>query len=410
MSREEIFSAGPSLPSGGVQPHLVSAWDTGFLLAPDGSLWAWGGTQNWFVSLFGKSNTTSIPQQIGTDRNWRKMAGHSSHMLAMKADGSLWAWGNWPGALKQDTIPASVEPRRVGSEKDWKEISVGTTHCMALKHDGSLWTWGRNHYGQLGIETNNGTATPVRVGDDRWTAIAAGAFNSYALRADGTLWGWGLDPLHRKPPTNDLSPRLLDAATNWSAISASSFCLLAVKRDGSLWLTGQNARGTAPAFVTNATAAFTQIGSDQDWRQIDCGGSHFFARKTDGHWWACGQNNDAQFGVGSRLDVNSFDSPRRLPYSFEPWAMALGSERGATLVLLRDGTLWTCGIRLGENKPSNRFDRFKITANRYLQHLPGRPFLAVRQFKTDTVPRKLWALPPEVIRNLGETNASVSSK
>jgi hypothetical protein len=90
--------------------------------------------------------------------------------------------------------------------------------------------------------------------------------------------------------------------------------------------------------------------------------------------------------------------------------MALGRQRGTTLVLLKDGTLWTGGIQLGEAKPSTRFDHIKITANRFLQHLPGRPFLAVRQFKTDTVPRKLWSLPPEAIRNLGETNTSASSK
>ena len=409
-SPDQVFSIGSPLSPGEVEPQLVSAWDTGVLLAPDGSLWIWGGTEHWFAGLFGKSNTTSIPLQVGTDRNWRKVAANSSYMLAVKMDGSLWAWGNWSGVPKQEMLPLSTVPRRVGNETDWKEISVGVTHCMALKQDGSLWTWGRNHYGQLGIATSNDISSPVRVGDARWTAIASGAFNSYALRTDGTLWGWGLDPLHGKPPANDFLPRSIDSATNWTSISASSYSLLALKADGSLWLGGQNARWTASAFVTNATASVTQVGFDGDWSKIYCGEMHFFARKTDGSWWACGQNNDAQFGIGSRPDVHTFGSPQRLSYSVEPWAIALSKGRGTTLVLLKDGTLWTSGIRLGEAKPSARFDRFKIAANRFLQRLPGRPILAVRQFKTDTVPRKLWALPPEVIHNLRETDTSALSK
>jgi hypothetical protein len=90
--------------------------------------------------------------------------------------------------------------------------------------------------------------------------------------------------------------------------------------------------------------------------------------------------------------------------------MALNKGRSTTLVLLRDGTLWTCGIRLGAAQPSSRFNGLKIAANRLLQHLPGHPFLAVRQFETDTVPRKLWTLPPEVIRSLGESNANTSAR
>ena len=408
--RDKAFSVGSPLPVGKVKPQLVSAWDTGALLAPDGSLWAWGGTEHWFVELFGKTNTTPTPQQVGTDRDWRTVAANSSHMLAIKADGSLWTWGKWPGAPKQETIPSSTVPRRIGSESDWREIAVGATHCMARKRDDSLWTWGRNHYGQLGIETTNVIHNPMRIGDGQWKTIAAGAFNSYALRVDGTLWGWGIDPLGAQSGNHAFSPGPIDPGTNWTAISASSYCLLALKADGSLWLRGQNARWAAPAFLTNATAALTQVGSDRDWGQIYCGEMHFFARKADGSWWVCGQNNDAQFGLGARMEVHNIDSPQRLPYSFEPWAMALGAEGGTTLALLRDGTLWTCGIRLGEDKPSSRFDGFKITANRFLQHLPGRPFLAIRQFKTDTVPRKLWTLPPEVIRSLGESNVNASSR
>lgn len=404
---EREYSSGNPLPLSGIEPQLLSELDTGVLLAPDGSLWIWGGTEHWFVSLFGKSNTTSVPLRIGTDRDWRKVAAHSSHMLALKTDGSLWAWGNWPGSPAGETFPPSVTPRRVDSGADWKEVSVGVTHCMAIKRDGSLWTWGRNHYGQLGTGITNDVAIPTRIGNDRWTAIAAGAFNSYAVREDGTLWGWGLDPIRSRPSINDVSPRLIDPEPNWVAIRASSYALLALRRDGSIWLTGQNARWTAPDFVTNVTATLTRIGPDADWKSIYCGEQHFFARKTDGSWWACGGNDDAQFGLGSKASTQTFDSPQRLPFSFDSWAIALGRERGTTLVLLKDGSLWTSGIRLGEPKPSQRFNGLKLAANRVLLKLPGQPYFPIRQFKTDTVPHKFWQLPPEVVGRLIESNTNV---
>jgi len=39
-------------------------------------------------------------------------------------------------------------------------VSVGDQHTMAIKTDGSLWAWGCNNYGQLGDGTSTMGATP----------------------------------------------------------------------------------------------------------------------------------------------------------------------------------------------------------------------------------------------------------
>ena len=116
-------------------------------------------------------------------------------------------------------------------------------------------------------------------------------------------------------------------------------------------------------------------------------------RKTDGSWWVCGQNRDGQLGLGNDAALAQIDAPRRFPYDFEPWAMALASNRGATLVLLHDGTLWTWGIRLGAPKDSTRFKRFKRFANKFLRQLPGKLSFEIREYQTDMVPQKIWELP-----------------
>src|SRR5260221_12425213 len=88
------FSVGQPLPSGKVAPQLFSTEDAGVLLAPDGSLWCWGGTGPAKTALV--EEPTDAPQRIVAAADWRRLAASLSHALALKADGSLWGWG-WTG-------------------------------------------------------------------------------------------------------------------------------------------------------------------------------------------------------------------------------------------------------------------------------------------------------------------------
>ncbi|HLG29265.1 MAG TPA: hypothetical protein VI387_03565, partial [Candidatus Brocadiales bacterium] len=85
--------------------------------------------------------------------------------IALKSDGTLWAWGyNYYGQLGDGTNTSKNAPVKIGTDNTWGSIvGVGAYHTIALKSDGTLWAWGDNYYGQLGDGTNTNRNVPVQI-------------------------------------------------------------------------------------------------------------------------------------------------------------------------------------------------------------------------------------------------------
>jgi alpha-tubulin suppressor-like RCC1 family protein len=248
-----------------------------------------------------------------------------------------------------------VMPTRIGKETNWTNICAGCYHILALKNDGSLWAWGYNNFGQLGDGTTMSRSVPTIIGTDRdWRTTAVAMFASFALKTNGTLWSWG-----HGQSNNCLGPTQVGSDTDWLAISACDRAtLLALKTDGGLFSMAY--RGDRDAF----TPVLTQIGRDTDWVEIYAGPGAFWGRKRNGSGRARVESPPKR-----GLYVPSPPS-MPLPLSFDPWAFAPGSR--TSLLLSKDGKLWTWGARMGASESTN-----------------------------DQTPHLLWELPPEVRRSLG---------
>jgi alpha-tubulin suppressor-like RCC1 family protein len=111
-----VIRSGKPPPPGKVEPQLANATDTAVLLAPDGSLWAWGEWGSW--GSFPRPAIVPVPRRVGSDTNWARVAAGLSHMVALKADGSLWAWGwNPEGQVGQPDLNTNYEaPTRIGRD------------------------------------------------------------------------------------------------------------------------------------------------------------------------------------------------------------------------------------------------------------------------------------------------------
>ncbi len=194
-----------------------------------------------------------------------------------------------------------------------------------------------------------------------------------------------------------LEPKQIEPGTNWLAVSANEYTLLALNADGSLWLKSPNAHIVSKAFVPRPTWNLTQIGRDSDWTEIYAGVNSFFARKKDGSWWVCGRNYQGQLGLGT--NVTTVPSPQPLPFGFDPWAFAPGYSN--TLLLGKDGKLWTWGIRLGADNPGALQKRIQAMLAPVVRRFPALGFLGKTKSAIDQTPHLLWQLPPEVRRSLG---------
>jgi len=83
-------------------------------------------------------------------------------------------------------------PTQIGSATDLQSVAAGGGHTVAVKMDGTLWAWGANDYDQLGDGTTEIRFTPAQIGSaTNWQSVVAGGDYTVAVRTDGTLWVWG---------------------------------------------------------------------------------------------------------------------------------------------------------------------------------------------------------------------------
>jgi alpha-tubulin suppressor-like RCC1 family protein len=134
----------------------------------DGTLWAWGGYNTGGVYLGnGKIESSLTPVQIGTDSDWEmvSLGGHGEFTIALKRDGSLWAWGSCgEGHLGNGTSSGQeLSPVEIQQGTTWAYVSAGDRFSVGLKRGNAPFSWGGNGYGQLGVGGNDDSNVPVPV-------------------------------------------------------------------------------------------------------------------------------------------------------------------------------------------------------------------------------------------------------
>jgi hypothetical protein len=173
--------------------------------------------------------------------------GHFS--LALRSDGTVWAWGaNGSGQLGDGTLVNRSTPVRVSGLAGVTAIAAGAEHALALLGNGAVVAWGANNEGQLGDNTTFTRSTPVGVrGFSRAFSIAAGGNSSIAMSEVPMVWG---SNSNGQLGTGSATPAFRSSAGPISALPGGAYRfavganhMLAQHSDGTVWAWGANDSG-----------------------------------------------------------------------------------------------------------------------------------------------------------------------
>ena len=203
-------------------------------LSAQGSISAWG------------YDVAGQVSEAPTGTGFTQVAARAYYSLALRADGSILAWGNsgWNPSDVVDQAPTGT---------GFTKISAGEEHALALREDGSIFGWGVDSFAQV-------SGVPGGTG---FTQIEAGDEASFAIAADGSIvdWGSAFSALRSGVPTGP----------GYVALSVSYFFGVALHSDGSIVVWGQNFGGQ----ITDAPTG-------NDFLQAEAGNHSLLALRNDG--------------------------------------------------------------------------------------------------------------------------------
>jgi alpha-tubulin suppressor-like RCC1 family protein len=278
----------------------------------DGTLWTWGNNVNGALGL-GNITYYSSPKQVGALTNWSKVStGGSNTCVAIKTDGTLWAWGaNSFGQLGLGNRTKYSSPKQVGSLTNWSDVANADNWCAAIKTDGTLWTWGKETYGNLGHGNSTYYSSPKQVGSlTTWSKISKNPEGTQviAVTTSGTLYAWGRNQhgqLGLGNRTYYSSPKQIGALTTWAYPGGSEKSTICVKTDGTLWTWGYNEQGQLGLGNVTHYSSPKQVGALTNWLKVSGGSYSHASLKTDGTLWTWGWNATGQLGLGDTTNRSS---------------------------------------------------------------------------------------------------------
>ena len=303
----------------------------------DGTLWAWGRNTSYEIGD-GTDVNRNIPKQIGTANNWVYVHAGYSSSYGIKADGTLWVWGaNGSGKLGTgNTNWVIATPTQIGTATNWLSVSDGWYHTIALKTDGTLWAWGDNEYGQLGDNTTVDKLTPTQIGTaTNWQTIETGIYHSLALKTDGTLWFWGSRFNIYGTSTQNNIPIQIGTDTNWFKLAGGQHHCAAIKTDGTLWTWGENSTGQLGDGTTIYRTTPIQVGTATDWLDVSAGTRYTIATKNNLSLWSWGYNYGGVLGIGTSGNNSDVYIPTQVGTSLDSNKISGGGYHA--LVINNDG-------------------------------------------------------------------------
>jgi alpha-tubulin suppressor-like RCC1 family protein len=230
---------------------VFTSADFSMALKDDGSLWAWG-ENSWGQLGIGSTSWEPSPVRVGSYSDWVNLSLGDHFSIGVRGDGSLWAWGApCPALGLGETSENVLAPTQIGTETTWATTGdaspvVYRSISMAMRNDGSLWAWGSDSNGlfRTGSQHNESNVPMLAGSGEGWIGLSTGSYSVVAVKQGGSLWSWG----HVYIPGNFglsliYAPMQIGADSDWKDVSVNTFHTMALKTDGTLWTWGSRDYG-----------------------------------------------------------------------------------------------------------------------------------------------------------------------
>lgn len=270
------------------------------------------------------------------------IASGSSHVLALKNDGTLWVCGdNSNGQLGMGDYSSRNKMTQVPIY-DVAKVFTGDCSTIAILKDGTAWGTG-NIYGQLGLGNTgivvNFTRQPF-LDDAVQMVITFGEM--FALKSDGSLWGAGKNN-YQILAQGDKAARtsfVKIPITDVKQISGWAWDMMVQKTNGEVWGWGYNFLGELGLGDSTLRTAPVKIPVPPNVNKIFCGSNNSFVLDNAGQVWAVGNNISGQLGLG--------DQAKHLSFTVLPFFTGKGItdiQPASSNTIFKDGTgnVWTVG-------------------------------------------------------------------
>jgi alpha-tubulin suppressor-like RCC1 family protein len=299
-------------------------------LRNDGTVWGWGSNAN---GQLGQRSTSSPAQgtpvkvltSSGTLTGVVAIAAGESYSIAVKGDGTVWAWGNLGGSLIPNVTSATQISGVSGALK-----AAASLHVLIGGSNGSVTALGVNTNGELGIGTSTSSTTPLLS-----TAVLTPQPPEPTFSPDGGIYA---GPQQVVISCTD-STATIYYTTDGSAPGPGNGLIIASGQSVSIGAANLlRARAVAGNTSSQIKSAAYHMGY-----QMLAGGQHSVLLNTDGTVYTWGSNGSDQLGLG----WNSDQALPQLVASLSGSVTAIAAGEFNTAAILNSGTnigtVWVWG-------------------------------------------------------------------
>lgn len=333
------------------RPLIFGGFDNSRVVLPAATVWGWGPNDN--GQLGDGTNTYAGQPKVGPGWTNVKAVGVGwKHTLYLRSDGTLWAAGandfsqlGIGAATGDQRTPVQVMHDALTPMTNVVAVAAGNSFSLAVKADGTLWAWGKNANGQIGNGTQTTALYPVQVLTGA-RSVGAGTSSSYAVDNLGHVWAWGSNlwgQLGDGSKVDRWAPVQVNGLTNIVSVSAGSDFALALRDDGAVWAWGDNGVYQLGDGTSQGRTIPIRVPGLTSMIAIAAGaGRHSVALRADGTVWTWGNNPSGQLGYETTSPPPGAKSVPGLS-----GVTAIGAGENHSLALTSAHSVWAWGINNG---------------------------------------------------------------